>query len=42
MMNELLRKGYIGNPSQLATVRRVTLCEGKARGTEIIEGKTIR
>ena len=40
MMNELLRKGYIGNSSQLATVRRVTLCEGKARGTEIIEVKT--
>ena len=40
MIKELMRKGYIGNPSQLATVRRVTLEEGKARGTEIIEVKT--
>ena len=39
-MFKLLKKGYIGNPSQLATVRRAVLAEGKAKGTEIIEVKT--
>ena len=38
-MNEIIRKGYIGNPAQLVTLRRVTVEEGKARGTQIIEVK---
>ena len=39
-MHDLLRKGYIGHPAQLCTLRRVTVAEGKARGTELIEVKT--
>ena len=39
-MQEFLRKGYIGNPAQLVTLRRVTLSEGRAKGTEIIEAAT--
>ncbi len=39
-MLEVLKKGYIGNPSQVAAVRRVTVSEGKAKGTDIIEVKT--
>ncbi len=39
-MKELIRKGYIGNPAQLVTLRRVTVSEGRAKGTEIIEVKT--
>ena len=39
-MNELIRKGYIGTPAQLVTLRRVTVSEGRAKGTEIIEVKT--
>ena len=39
-MKNILRKGYIGNPSQLVTVRRVTMAEGRAKGTEVIEVKT--
>ena len=39
MLNEE-RKGYIGNPAQLALVRRVTVAEGKAKGTGIIEVRT--
>ena len=39
-MLEEIRKGYIGNPSQLVSVRRVSLAEGKAKGTEIIEART--
>ena len=39
-MQDLLRKGYIGHPAQLCTLRRVTVSEGKAKGTEIIEVKT--
>ena len=39
-MLDLIRDGYIGNPAQLVTLRRVTMAEGKARGTEIIEVKT--
>ncbi len=34
------KKGYIGNPSQLAMLRRVTVSEGKAKGTGIIEVRT--
>ncbi len=36
-MTEQERKGYIGNPEQLYTLRRLTVSEGKARGTQIIE-----
>ena len=32
--------GYIGNPAQLVTLRRVTVSEGRAKGTSIIEVKT--
>ncbi len=39
-MKELIRQGYIGNPAQLVTLRRVTVNEGRARGSEIIEVKT--
>ncbi len=39
-MHDLLRKGYIGHPAQLCTLRRVTVAEGKARGAELIEVKT--
>ncbi len=39
-MKALQKQGYIGNPSQLVTLRRVTVSEGKARGTQIIEVKT--
>ena len=37
---EIIKKGYIGNPAQLVTLRRVAVSEGRARGTEIIEIKT--
>lgn len=33
------KQGYIGNPSQLASLRRVTLTEGKARGASVIEAR---
>ncbi|MBQ6255862.1 MAG: aldose 1-epimerase family protein [Clostridia bacterium] len=36
MLKEI-RDGYIGNPGQMVTLRRVALSEGRARGTEIIE-----
>ena len=39
-MQEIIKQGYIGNPAQLVTLRRVTVSEGKAKGTEIIEVKT--
>lgn len=39
-MEKIIRKGYIGNPAQLVTLRRVTVSEGRAKGTEIIEVKT--
>ncbi len=39
-MEDLIRKGYIGNPAQLVTCRRVTVSEGKAKGTQIIEIST--
>ena len=39
-MEELIRKGYIGHPGQMTTLRRVAVTEGKARGTEIIEVRT--
>lgn len=36
-MNELLKSGYVCHPQQLYTLRRVTITEGKAGGTQIIE-----
>ena len=39
-MQEAIRKGYTGNPAQLVTLRRVTLSEGRAKGTGIIEVAT--
>ena len=39
-LQEIIKQGYIGNPAQLVTLRRVTVSEGKAKGTEIIEVKT--
>lgn len=36
-MYETMKQGYIGNPSQLCSVRRVKLQEGNGKGTEIIE-----
>ncbi len=39
-MKNILQKGYIGNISQLVTLRRMTVNEGRAKGTEIIEAKT--
>lgn len=39
-MNDLIRKGYIGNPSQLVTLRRIVSDEGKSKGCGIIEAET--
>ncbi len=39
-MRKLIEEGYIGHPGQMVTLRRVTVAEGKARGTDIIEVKT--
>ena len=39
-MKDLLKQGYIGNPAQLVTLRRVTVSEGRAKGTEMIEVRT--
>ncbi len=39
-MLEEMKKGYIGDPSQLASIRRVVLTEGKAKGIGIIEIRT--
>lgn len=36
-MDQILKSGYLCHPMQLYTVRRVTVSEGKAKGTEIIE-----
>ncbi|MBR7188724.1 MAG: DUF4432 family protein [Clostridia bacterium] len=36
-MNELARSGYLCNPQQAYTLRRVTIEEGKARGAQVIE-----
>ena len=40
LTQDIIRKGYIGNPGQLVTLRKVTVSEGRAKGTEIIEVKT--
>ena len=39
-MQNIIKKGYIGNPAQLVTLRRVNVSEGKAKGTGIIEVRT--
>ncbi len=39
-MDHLLKSGYLCHPQQLVTLRRVTVAEGKARGTGIIEVAT--
>ena len=39
-MQNIIKKGYIGNPAQLVTLRRVTVSEGRPRGVEIIEVRT--
>ena len=39
MLKEI-KEGYIGNPAQLVTVRRMRLQEGRGKGTEIIEVST--
>lgn len=39
-MESLQKSGYICHPSQLYTVRRITVSEGKAKGTDIIEVMT--
>ena len=39
-MKDLIKAGYIGNPAQLVTLRRVTVAEGRAKGTGIIEIRT--
>ena len=39
-MQNIIKKGYIGNPAQLVTLRRLTVKEGRAAGTELIEVKT--
>ncbi|MBQ3269577.1 MAG: aldose 1-epimerase family protein [Clostridia bacterium] len=36
-MMELIRSGYVCNPQQAYTLRRLTVDEGKARGSQIIE-----
>ena len=39
-MENLLKSGYLCHPQQLYTLRRVTVAEGKAKGTGIIEVAT--
>ncbi len=39
-MKELLKSGYLSNPQQAYTLRRVTIDEGKARGAQVIEVAT--
>ncbi|MBO5952800.1 MAG: aldose 1-epimerase family protein [Oscillospiraceae bacterium] len=36
-MEKMMKSGYVNHPQQLYTLRRVTVNEGKAKGTEIIE-----
>lgn len=36
-MRKLIKSGYIGNPKQIYTLRNLTMDEGKAKGTGIIE-----
>ena len=39
-MMDLLKEGYICNPQQAFTLRRVTIDEGRARGVQVIEVAT--
>ena len=39
-MYDLIKKGYLGTPDQLVSVRRVTMAEGPAKGADIIEVRT--
>ena len=39
-MNDLVKKGYLGNLDQLISARRVTIAEGPAKGADIIEVRT--
>lgn len=39
-MREWIKRGYIGNPAQLCSVRKVELREGRGKGTGIIEVAT--
>ena len=39
-MYDLIKKGYLGNPDQLASVRRMTIAEGPAKGADVIEVRT--
>ncbi len=39
-MEGILKSGYVCHPQQIYTLRRVTVAEGKAKGTEIIEVAT--
>ena len=36
-MYDMMKQGYVGNPNQLCSVRRVRLQEGNGKGTEVIE-----
>lgn len=36
-MKACMKNGYLCNPQQLYTLRRVTIAEGRAKGTEVIE-----
>ena len=39
-MKELMKSGYLCHPQQMVTLRRVTISEGKAKGTSVIEVTT--
>ena len=39
-MQQLLKSGYLCHPQQMYTLRRITVAEGKAKGTGIIEVAT--
>lgn len=36
-MEQQMKSGYIGHPQQMYSLRRVTVAEGRAKGTDIIE-----
>ena len=40
-LNELIQRGYIGNPAQAVTLRRMRIEEGRAKGTDVIEVGTM-
>jgi len=39
-MEQILKSGYLCNPQQVYTLRRVTINEGKAKGASVIEVST--